>query len=98
MQLNGSQKKYLRGLAHNLQPVVMVGKNGVTDDLIVAVTQALNSQELIKIKFIDYKEKKKELSNHIEQHSGAELIGIIGNISILYRQHPDTNKRKISLP
>ncbi|MBN1634865.1 MAG: ribosome assembly RNA-binding protein YhbY [Deltaproteobacteria bacterium] len=98
MQLKGSQKKYLRGMAHNLRPVVMVGKNGVTNDLIGAVIQALDSQELIKVKFIDYKEKKKALSNDIEQRAGAELVGMIGNIAILYRQHPDTDKRKISLP
>ena len=97
MVLNGSTKKYLRGLAHHLKPVVMVGKNGVTDDLISAVGEALAGSELIKIKFLEFKNDKKILSSEIAERTNSHVIGIIGNIAMLYRQHPDEDKRKIKV-
>ena len=51
------QKKYLRGLAHGLKPLVFVGQKGVTPALVDALNQALSDHELIKVKFIEFKEK-----------------------------------------
>jgi RNA-binding protein len=96
--LIGSQRKYLRGLAHNLRPVIQVGKNGITPELIKAVDEALESHELIKVKFVDFKEEKKVLSQEIGQRTLSEAVGLIGNIAMFYRQHPDKEKRKITLP
>jgi len=95
--LSGSTKKYLRSLAHHLKPVVMVGKNGVTDDLIRAVDEALTGSELIKIKFIEFKNEKKLLASEIAERTNSHVIGMIGNIAMLYRQHPDEDKREIKL-
>ena len=98
MTLSGSTKKYLRGLAHHLKPVVMVGKNGVTDDLINAVDEALSGSELIKIKFLEFKDEKKLLASEIAERTNSYVIGIVGNIAMMYRQHPDEDKREIVLP
>lgn len=97
-QLQGSQRKYLRGQAHHLKPVVMVGAKGLTDQLIASVDLALKDHELIKVKFGDLKETKKEISQAMAQTTGSELVGLIGNVAILYRPHPQTEKRKIKLP
>jgi len=99
-ELKGFQKKYLRGLAHKLQPVVYIGQKGVTDAVCDSLEEALNSHELIKVKFIENKEKavKKEICAQLELRSHAALAGLIGHVAILYRPHPDTDKRKISLP
>jgi RNA-binding protein len=96
--LKGSDRKYLRSLAHSLDAVVYVGKQGVTDALIAAVQDALDSHELIKIKFNDHKEEKKELAAEIEQRTDSNIVGIIGNIVTLYRENPDEEKRAIRLP
>lgn len=96
--LAGSQRTYLRGLAHKLRPVIQVGKNGITDELIKAVDDALNIHELIKVKFVDFKEEKKELSQDIADRTSSEAVGLIGNVAIFYRQNPDEEKRKITLP
>ncbi len=96
--LAGWQRTHLRGLAHKLQPVIQVGKQGVTPELIKAVDEALTVHELIKVKYGDFKEEKKELSEEIERQTSSEAVGMIGNIVILYRQNPDTQKRKIILP
>jgi RNA-binding protein len=94
-KLKGSQRKYLRSLAHHLKPVVMVGKNGVSEKLMASVNAALNDHELIKVKFVEFKEDKKEISKEIEQSTKSEVVGIIGNIAIFYRQHPQPELRKI---
>jgi len=96
--LTGTQRKYLRGLAHSLRPVIMVGKNGITTELIKAVDEALSTHELIKVKFVDFKEDKKQLSQDIAEGTSSEAAGLIGNVAIFYRQQPDKEKRKITLP
>jgi RNA-binding protein len=96
--LAGSQRTYLRGLAHKLHPVIQVGKNGVTQDLIKAADDALDIHELIKIKFVDFKDERKELSQEIAEKTSSEAVGLIGNVAILFRQNPNEKKRKITLP
>lgn len=98
MELSGSQKKYLRGLAHHLKPTVFIGKQGVTEAVMSSLDQALNDHELIKVKFVDFKGAKKELSREIAEKSSSQLIGLIGNIAIIFRRHPDRDQRKIKLP
>ena len=97
-KLTGAQKKFLRGKAHSLDPVVMVGKNGIGRNLLKLVDSALNSHELIKVKFIEHKDKKKDLSKEIAEKSQSEIVGMIGHITILFRRQPDDEKRKIKLP
>lgn len=97
-KMNSTQKKYLRGLAHHLKPMVMIGKNGLTETVLGGADKALSDHELIKVKFLDFKDKKKELSAVIEKETTSHLIGIIGNVAIFFRFQPDDQKRKINLP
>ena len=98
MILKGSEKKYLRGLAHGLKPLVQVGRRGVTDDLVASANLALGDHELIKVRFLEFKGEKKSLSGEIAEKTGSELVGLIGNIAVFFRQHPDPAKRKVRLP
>ena len=99
-KLKGFQKKYLRGLAHNLKPVVLIGQKGLTDELIKSADQALDKHELIKIKFNEFKEKsqKAEITEELCKNIRAEIAGTIGHIAILYREQEDPEKKKIFLP
>ena len=99
-KLTSTQAKYLRGIAHGLKPVVFVGQKGLTQALCRSTEEAFDSHELIKIKFIDYKDKKRkaEITKVLEDRTGSRLAGMIGHIAILYRQHPDPEKRKIIFP
>ena len=99
-KLKGFQKKYLRGLAHSLKPVVSIGHRGMTDAVIRSVDDALNTHELIKVKFIDFKEKdhKKKIAGEIEAETGCENVGMIGHTAIFYRRHNNPEKRKINIP
>ena len=98
--LKGFQKKHLKGLAHSLKPVVQIGKEGLTEGVIRAVGDGLLQHELIKIKFVDFKDKeqKAELSREIEVKTQSDRIGMVGHTVILYRQQADPQKRKITLP
>jgi RNA-binding protein len=96
--LKSSQRKYLRAQAHHLKPLVIIGRNGVTEQIISSVDLVLKDHELIKIKFGDFKDDKKEISAEIAQATKSEFVGIIGNVAIYYRQHPNAEKRKIKIP
>ncbi|MDP6775951.1 MAG: ribosome assembly RNA-binding protein YhbY [Candidatus Latescibacteria bacterium] len=96
--LKGSQRTYLRSLAHHLQPVVHVGRDGVTEGLVEAVDQALGAHELIKVRFLEHKTEKKALHQEIAQKTRSHPVGMVGHVAILYRQHPDEEKRKIEIP
>jgi len=99
-KLKGYQKKYLRGLAHGMKPLVFVGQKGISPALTEAVDESLKKHELIKVKFIDFKEKsqKEEISCVIEKETTSELVGMIGHIAIFYRQQKNPEKRKIDIP
>ncbi|MEX2016650.1 MAG: ribosome assembly RNA-binding protein YhbY [Candidatus Hydrogenedentales bacterium] len=95
--LNSGQRKKLRALAHNLKPLVYVGKQGLTDTVVKSVDDNLAAHELIKVKFIEQKEEREEISAEIARRTRSELAGIIGNVAILYRAHRDPEKRRIEL-
>lgn len=93
--MQGFQKKYLRGLAHGLKPVVLVGQAGVTPAVVEAVDEALRAHELIKVRLHE-PEDKKATAAQLAESTGAELCGLVGHTVILYRRHPD--KPTIELP
>jgi RNA-binding protein len=99
-KLSGYQAKYLRSLAHALKPVVFVGQKGITDALIASTELAFDRHELIKVKFVDFKEKnqKKEIAEIIKIKTGSLMAGMIGHVAIFYKQHRDPEKRRIKLP
>lgn len=88
-ELNSGQRRKLKALAHHLEPVVMVGQKGLTESISKAVDKALSDHELIKIKFVDFKDEKRKLTDDIVLSTNAGFVGIIGNIAILYRANPD---------
>ena len=93
-ELSSRQRKYLRGLAHPLEPVVHVGKDGVTEPLLAQIDRALSDHELIKIRFVGGKEEKAELVAEIVERTGASEAGTVGHVAILYRRQPDSPESK----
>ncbi len=98
--LSSYHRKYLRGLAHGLKPIVFVGQKGLTSSLAAALDEALTAHELVKAKFVDEKDRafKARTIDFLEQATVSDLVGSIGHIAIFYRPHPDPEKRKIFLP
>jgi RNA-binding protein len=98
--LKGFQKTWLRGRAHDIKPVVFIGQKGLSPSVIEAVADAIDTHELIKVKFLDFKDKqqKQAIAQTISEQTGSELVGMIGHMAIFFRQHPEPEKQKIRLP
>ena len=94
--LSGRERKHLRGLAHHETAIVQVGKEGVTTAVRRQVAQALDDHELIKVRVGDgCAEDRGAVAEDLARALGAHLAGSVGNVLILYRQHP--NKPKVPL-
>lgn len=96
MTLTGKQKNYLRGVAHNLKPVVMLGAKGLTDAVLAEIDQALDQHELIKIKLAtNSKAEKVALLAQISSQTNSQPVQLIGRIGVIYRE---AEEAKITLP
>tara|TARA_B100001750_G_C15009177_1_gene351331 strand:- start:151 stop:441 length:291 start_codon:yes stop_codon:yes gene_type:complete len=94
--LTGSQKRYLRGLAHHRTIAVTIGSAGLSDAVVDELEQALAHHELVKMKLpAAPKHKKKELLHLACDYTGSVAIQLIGRIGIAYRK---ASKPVIELP
>jgi len=91
-------RKLLRSQAHHLEPVVLIGKNGINDGTIESIDRVLEARELIKIKFREFKDEKLSLSEKITELTNSQIVGVIGHTVIIFRQNPDPDKRQIHIP
>jgi RNA-binding protein len=97
MNLTEKQKKHLRGLGHALKPVILVGQVGDSQGLRVELDRALADHELIKVKVRGAARAARDvLLDALVASSGASLVQRIGNVGLLYRQHPE--RPRIMLP
>lgn len=97
-ELSSAQRKYLRAQAHHLDPVILIGKQGLSDMVVRAVADALEAHELIKVRFNEFKDDKGELIDQIVQRTNCAVAGKIGHVAILYKRQSNPEKRKIQLP
>ena len=97
IELTSKQRKNLEKLAHDLQPVVIVGGAGVTDGVISMVDNSLAAHELIKIKFNEYKDEIHDLTTEICEKTNSTLVRIIGFTVILFREAEQEEDRKIKI-
>lgn len=95
--MNGKQRKYLRGLAHDLKPLVQIGHRGLSPAVARQIDAALTEHELIKVRLaaeapLDRDEAAARLSDEV----GCDVAGSIGRVLILFRANPD--EPRIVLP
>lgn len=95
--LTDSQRRYLRGVAQTLKPVVILGQKGITPALVAEISHCLHDHELIKLKInAADRIQRDELVATVCQQAQAELVHRIGNRAALYRKNP--KQEKIVLP
>ncbi len=96
MQLNNKQKQFLKGLAHPLKPVVLLGANGLTEGVIAEIDGALEHHELIKVKVPDEdRELRTAIYEAIARETAASQVQVIGKTLVLYRP---AREPKLKLP
>ncbi|HKV66228.1 MAG TPA: ribosome assembly RNA-binding protein YhbY [Rhodanobacteraceae bacterium] len=97
MALSSSQIRYLRGLAHPLKPVLLMGGKGVTAGVLKELEQALDDHELIKVRLSggDRAARTADLAKLVES-SHAETVQTIGRIAVLFRRNAE--QPQIALP
>ncbi len=90
MKLTNNQKKYLRSLAHDLKPFVMIGQHRLSESVIAEIESTMLKHELIKIKLrVSDREEKQEVINKIIKLSKAELVQVIGGVLVIYKPFED---------
>jgi RNA-binding protein len=95
--LSSKQRSLLTSLASRDCVVQTLGKHGVTEAFLSQIEGLLAHHELIKVKFLDFKDEKRGISEEIASRTRAELVRLIGNNAILYRPNPDPEKRRVAL-
>jgi RNA-binding protein len=90
MQLNEKQKKYLRGLAHGRDPVVLVGQSGSSPAVTSELDIALGAHELVKVKArVGDREQRDQILDELAKQTSSALVQRIGNVGVFYRPRPD---------
>ena len=95
MPLTARERATLRRRAHPLRPSVQVGRQGLTEAVLRQVDEALLAHELIKVQLAGDRDERADLAAALAETVGAEPVGLVGRIAILYRPHPDPERRRL---
>ena len=87
--LSNARIRELKARAQLMKPTLKVGHDGLSDPFIAALDAALKHHDLVKVKFSDFKDQKKELAPQLALRTGSELIMRVGNVAVLYRAMPE---------
>ena len=100
MKLKGKELRYLRGLGHHLKPLVIIGRDGITDNVINAAHAVLNAHELVKVKIGNgcFMERR-EAAAAVAARTGSEVVQILGKTVLVFKENSDLNdEHRIKLP
>lgn len=90
--LSNAIKRDLKGRAQRLEPLLRLGRSGLTDSFFASLDEELRRHELVKIKFAEFKEEKKAIAPEIAEKTGSELVMLVGNVAVFYRPRPDSEQ------
>jgi RNA-binding protein len=95
--LTGKQKRYLRAMGNEMEPILQVGKAGITETVVTQTDETLEARELIKGRVLqNCSEEPKNVADQLAAEVQADLVQVIGRTFLLYR--PSKNKPLIELP
>jgi RNA-binding protein len=83
--LTSAERRKLKGRAQLLEPTVLVGKLGLSPQVVAALDAALQSHELVKVRFDEFKDQRKELARQLAARTQSHLVTLIGHVAVLYR-------------
>ena len=85
-QVAGRELRELKAKAQRLKPLVKLGKEGLSESFLAGLDQALSAHELVKVKFDEFKDQKKELAPTLAARARAQIIMRVGNVVVLFRR------------
>jgi RNA-binding protein len=88
LSLTKNQIRELKARAQLMKPTLKVGHEGLSVEFIAALDEALKHHDLVKVKFSDFKDQKKELAPQLASRTASELIMRVGNVAVLFRARP----------
>jgi RNA-binding protein len=97
-ELTSRQRRHLRALAHALDPVVQLGRQGSSVAALAEIDRALATHELVKVRLAAGRGERPALVRELEEGLSCAAAGVIGQVAILYRPHLDPARRRIELP
>ena len=90
MKLTAKQLAFLKALAHDRKPIILLGHKGLTDAVVKETKGALLAHELVKVRLHgEDKEAIEADANSIAEQTGAILVDALGKVAVLYKRHPD---------
>jgi len=96
VKLTGKQIRHLRGLGHHLDPVIRIGKEQLSENVLRSTEEALETHELIKVKLQEGCDlDRREVATALAEQTGASVVQVLGKTILLFRR---AEKEKISLP
>lgn len=97
MDLTERQRRHLKGLAHPLKPVILMGNSGLTAAVVSETDRALDHHELIKVRLPGMERAERDAAlAELARQTGSALVTRIGHVAVLYRPHPELPR--ITLP
>ena len=98
MELTSKQRAQLRGIANGIDTIVVIGKDGITENLVKQANDALDAREIIKCRVLENSMlTAREACDELSRLTRSEQVQVIGTKFVIYRQHYDKSKRKIEL-
>jgi RNA-binding protein len=86
--LTGPQLRQLKSRAHHLNPIVHIGKAGITEALLASLNQALFDHELVKVRFEAFKDQKKVMAADLAERTGSRIVQQVGHMVVLFKGQP----------
>ncbi|HIX02361.1 MAG TPA: ribosome assembly RNA-binding protein YhbY [Candidatus Ligilactobacillus excrementigallinarum] len=97
MKLRGKQKRFLRSQAHSMKPIFQIGKEGINQQWLNEVSDALEKRELIKVNILNNSLlEPAEVEEYIQENSNIQVIQKIGHVLVLFKRSNNKNYREIS--
>ena len=91
MKITSKQRSYLRSEGSRIDPVVRVGKEGMTETVIQAVEDVINAREFIKVKILNNSDEDiRDVASVLAEKTGAEIVHIMGGTVLLFRENSES--------
>lgn len=97
--LTNKERNFLRGLGNEMNPIVIVGKGGLSDNIVAQLDEALTARELVKCRVLPHTEYEPyEIAEALALRTNSEVVQVVGRNMLIYRRPPLGQTSKLEWP